>query len=296
MNKEGDISSAKQAVAITGASGLIGRALGEALAARGHTVKALRRPSDWSIDGVKEGVLVGVDTVVHLAGEPVFGRWSEAKKQRIRDSRVLGTQAVAAACARDGVKALVSASAIGFYGSAGEAADESAGAGEGFFAEVGLAWEQAADAAREAGVRVAHPRIGIVLAKEGGALKMMLPVFGLGLGGRLGSGQQWMSWITLGDLVRTLVWMVEGEVDGPVNLTAGAVRNSAFTKTLGRVLRRPTLLPVPGFAMRLVFRGLADEALLGGRAVEPGVLREAGFAFEAEDLEAGLRLVLEKPA
>ena len=194
---------------------------------------------------------------------------------------------------------LVSASAIGYYGDAGETVlTEDAPLGEGFLPRVCQRWEDAADAAREAGIRVAHPRIGVVLAEQGGALARMLLPFKLGMGGRLGDGQQWMSWIGLRDMVRILETCAFDErLSGPVNAVAPqAVRNNEFTKTLGQVLRRPTVAPVPAFALRALMGGLADELLLASVRVEPRALSEVGFQFEAPSLVEALRQALERAA
>ncbi|MBW2379887.1 MAG: TIGR01777 family oxidoreductase, partial [Deltaproteobacteria bacterium] len=243
--------------------------------------------------------LQGITAAIHLAGDNVAsGRWTDAKKARIRDSRVRGTALIARALAELSPKprVLVSASAVGYYGACGEETlDESAAQGSGFLASVCGEWEAAATAARDAGIRVVHARIGVVLAPSGGALaKMKLP-FLLGLGGRIGDGSQYMSWITLEDLGSALVFALErDELEGPVNFVSPtAVTNADFTATLGRVLKRPTVLPVPKFALRLgVGADMADEMLIGGSRVTPALLQAHGFRWEHTTLEPALRALL----
>jgi uncharacterized protein (TIGR01777 family) len=295
-------------IAVTGASGLVGTALVAALRERGYLpIRMVRRepqgadevywnPADGSID--LDG-LAGIAGAIHLAGDNVAsGRWTDAKKARIRDSRVQGTTLLASSLAKLSPvpKVLVSASAIGYYGSRGaEPVDENGPLGDGFLASVCADWEAATGAASRVGIRVVHARIGIVLARDGGALaKMKLP-FLLGLGGRIGDGSQYMSWITLGDVVSALVFALERDgLEGPVNLVAPTpVTNAEFTKTLGRVLKRPTAIPVPKFALRLAAgEELADEMLLGGSRVLPTVLESHGFEWEHTTLEPALRSVL----
>ncbi|MEM9068210.1 MAG: TIGR01777 family oxidoreductase [Myxococcota bacterium] len=292
-------------VAITGASGLIGSALRRSLEADGHRVRAMVRrapqgdeigwsPAEGTLDAA---ALEGVDAVVHLAGESVAsGRWSEARKERIRSSRVQGTDLLARALAgcTNPPRVLVSASAIGFYGSRGdETLVESAGPGEGFLAEVCAAWESAADPARDAGLRVVHPRIGIVLAKDGGALSKMLTPFRMGVGGVVGSGTQFMSWIHLDDVVGMLRFVIEHEVDGPFNAVGPApVTNAEFTRALGRALKRPTFLPLPRFAARMALGEMADGLLLASARVLPEKIAAEGFRFRFETLANALDDVL----
>lgn len=294
-------------IGITGASGLVGTALRRSLEADGHRVAPfVRRPPaegeifwDPARGDLDASELEGLDAVVHLAGESVAGgRWTEERKRRIRDSRVHGTDLLAralAACARR-PRVLVSASAVGFYGDRGdEVLDEEAGPGEGFLAEVCQAWEAAAEPARQAGVRVAHPRIGVVLAAEGGALAKMKGPFRLGLGGVIGTGQQFMSWVHRDDLVAMLRFAVDTEaLEGPFNAVAPQpVRNAEFTKALGAALGRPTMLPLPAFAARLAMgRELADEMLLASTRCVPARLQSLGFTFRYPQLEAALRSVL----
>ena len=290
-------------VAITGSSGLVGTRLRHALGRAGHDVRRVVRsrteageeniywsPRDGDID--IEG-LEGVDAVVHLAGENVFGRWNEAKKERIMQSRKQGTELLCRALADldDPPATLLSASAVGYYGPrSDEWVDESSDRGEGFLAEVCKAWEGATDVAREVGIRTMNYRIGIVLSEEGGALSMMKTPFKLGVGGRIGSGKQYMSWIHLSDLVDAMQFgLFDSDLEGPVNAVAPhPVTNETFTETLGEVLSRPTLLPVPKVAARLAFGEMADETLLVGQRVEPRKLREAGFEWSFDDLQEAL--------
>ena len=295
-------------IAVTGASGLVGSALVKVLRERGFEVLRLvrRAPSaadevEWNPAGGTIDVdgLSGVRGAVHLAGDNVAsGRWTEAKKASIRESRVRGTQLLSAALAQltPRPEALVSASAIGYYGNTGaHTVDEASPAGEGFLASVCQQWEAAADPAREAGIRVVHGRIGIVLDKDDGALaKMKLP-FLLGVGGRIGDGSQYMSWITLRDVVAALVFALEhSELEGPVNLVApNAVTNAEYTEAVGRVLKRPTLLPVPKFALRLgAGAEMADQMLIGGTRVLPAALEANGFEWKDREIEPALRSVL----
>jgi hypothetical protein len=281
--------------AVTGASGFIGRALVRAVHARGDAVRTIgRRDADLSWappDPLPPGALRGVDAVIHLAGEPIAQRWTPAVKQRIRDSRVDGTRVIAEACARDGVPTLVSGSAVGIYGDRGdEELTERSTTGADWLAEVGLAWEAAADPARAAGVRVVHPRIGVVLAPEGGALAKLLPVFRFGLGGPVGSGRQWMSWIARTDLVRLLLWLGDTPAaSGVFNATAPTpVRNADFGRALGRALHRPAIAPAPAFAVTLLYGEMAERTILAGQRVFPRAALDAGFDFTHATLDAAL--------
>lgn len=301
-------------VIITGATGLIGSALVRSLLADGHTVTRLVRggrkgsPSpgvadvswDPAAGAIDAGALEGHDAAVHLAGEPVAeGRWTEEKKQRIRESRAHGTRLIAETLARLTRKplVLVSASATGYYGDRGsELLTEESAPGVDFLSDVCREWEAAARPAAEAGLRVTHPRIGVVLDAAGGALPRMLTPFKLGVGGRLGDGRQYMSWITLPDVVGVIRRMLTDEqLRGPVNAVAPQpVTNEEFTKTLGRVLGRPTLFAVPEFAARLAFGGVADALLLASQRVEPARLKAVGFEFADPTLEGALRRILKK--
>ena len=294
-------------ILVTGASGLVGSALAPFLEAGGHEVARLGRsaPADgdvrWDPDaGVLDaGALEGFDGVVHLAGENIAsGRWTEARKRRIRESRVNGTQLLAATLAglERPPRVLVSASAIGFYGDrGGEELTEGSPAGLGFLSEVCREWEAATEAAEGKGIRVAHARLGVVLSKDGGALAKMLTPFRLGAGGNIGNGRQYMSWITLDDTAAAIGHLLAAEsAAGAVNVVAPApVTNGEFTRTLGRVLRRPTLFPMPGFAARLAFGEMADALLLASTRVKPARLMESGYAFRHGSLEEGLRHVLD---
>ena len=298
----------RQKVAVTGASGLVGRELVPTLRRKGFDILRLVRRAPSAADEVRwdpvAGVidtqrLEGITGAVHLAGDNVAsGRWTDAKKAKIRESRIRGTALLAGALAELSPKprVLVSASAIGYYGARGdEPLAESATQGAGFLASVCGEWEAAAAAAREAGIRVVHPRIGIVLAPRGGALAKMKVPFLLGVGGRIGDGTQYMSWITLEDLVSALVFALRrDELEGPVNFVSPTpVTNADFTATLGRVLQRPTLFPVPKFALRLgAGADMANEMLIGGARVVPASLHAHGFRWEHTTLEPALRSLL----
>jgi uncharacterized protein len=294
-------------VAITGASGLIGSALGRLLVRDGHGVRPLvRRPAgageiswDPAAGRLDPNDLEGLDAVVHLAGENIGVRWTKARKARIRNSRVQGTRLLSEAMARTRRRpqVLVSGSALGIYGDRGDEVltEKSApGPADDFLAAVGQEWESAADPARAAGIRVVHPRFGIVLSPAGGALGKMLLPFRLGLGGRLGDGSQWISWISIDDVAGALVHvLLNAGLSGPVNVTAPeAVRNRDFTRTLGRVLSRPTPFPVPATALRLVLGEMADSTLLASARMLPERLLGSGYRFAHPDLETALRHVL----
>ena len=295
-------------IAVTGASGLVGRKLVEALRARGFSVLRLVRRAPTGSDEARwdpgrgtidEQALQGITGAVHLAGDNVAsGRWTEAKKERIRSSRVQGTELLARALSALEPKpsVLVSASAIGYYGVRGdEVLDERSAAGAGFLASVCEEWEAATAPAREAGIRVVNARIGIVLASEGGALAKMKTPFLLGVGGRVGDGTQYMSWITLDDLVASLVFALESDgLAGPVNMVSpNPVTNAVVTAALGRVLKRPTFLPVPKLALRLgAGAEMANEMLIGGARVMPSALQAHGFEWRHSELEPALRTVL----
>ena len=294
-------------VLVTGSTGLIGSAVAKTLAGDGHQVRRLRRApapapdtTSWNpADGTfAPGALDGIEAVVHLAGENIAGgRWTDARKARIRDSRVDGTRRLCAALAEleSPPRVLVAASAIGYYGDRGdELLDESSAPGAGFLPDVSREWEAAAEAARSAGIRLVHLRIGIVLSRNGGALGQMLLPFRLGVGGVLGSGDQYMSWISISDVVGIVRYaLADAALSGPVNAVAPqAVTNREFTRALGTVLRRPTILPAPAFAMRFALGEMADALLLASTRVDPAALRGTAFAFQHPELEGALRHVL----
>jgi uncharacterized protein (TIGR01777 family) len=295
-------------VAVTGSTGLIGNALVSALEADGHLVRrVVRRPARvedheirWdpaagTIDAVE---LSGVDAIVHLAGANVAGRrWTAVYKAQIRESRVLGTRLLCKTIAGMMTKpaVFVSASAVGYYGNRGEEqVDESSPPGSGFLAEVCQQWESETAAARDAGVRVINLRFGVVLSRDGGALAQMLTPFKMGVGGVIGSGRQYISWITIEDAVRVIEFaLLAAALTGPVNAVApNPVTNRQFTEALGRVVGRPTILPMPAFAARVAFGEMADEMLLSGVRAQPHALENAGFAFQHPQLEAALRHIL----
>ncbi|MDQ3746897.1 MAG: TIGR01777 family oxidoreductase [Acidobacteriota bacterium] len=301
-------------VIVTGSTGLVGRALVRSLLSDGHEVTRLVRggAQEFRAPGTKavqwepeKGVvdaaeLEGHDAAVHLAGDPIAeGRWDDEKKRRIRESRVKGTRLLAETLAglSEKPRVLVSASATGFYGDRGEEVlHEESASGEDFLSEVCREWEKATLAASQAGIRVVHLRIGFVLSAEGGGLPKMLTPFKLGVGGRVGSGRQYISWLTLDELVAIIRRALEDEhLRGPVNAVApSAVTNLEFTKTLGHVLGRPTVLPVPAFAVRLAFGEMADAILLSSTRAVPTRLQEAGYQFAHPELEGALRHVLKK--
>lgn len=294
-------------VAIAGASGLIGGALVPALAASGNEVVRLVRRAPKTKDEVRwdpeagaidAAALEGLDAVVNLSGENIAERrWSEARKALLRSSRLGPTRLLAstlAGLARK-PKVFVSASAMGAYGDRGDAwVSEKDAPGDDFLGRLSVEWEQAAAPAAAAGIRVVHPRIGIVLSPRGGALGKMLLPFKAGLGGVLGTGTQYMSWIAIDDLVSAFLHLVErDDLAGPVNVVApGPVTNAVFTRTLGRVLGRPTVAPAPAFALRLAFGEMADAALLSSTRVKPERLLASGYLFRFPELEGALRHVL----
>lgn len=297
-------------VAVSGSSGLIGSALLERLREDGHTVVPMvRRPAkDGEIHyDPRNGVLdpeslVGVDAVVHLAGAGIGDRrWTDRYRREILESRTLSTSLIAEAMAsvanRGGPRVLLSGSAIGFYGATGdEELNERSTAGDGFLADVCRAWEAATSPAEDAGVRVVHLRTGIVLSPRGGALKKLLPLFRFGLGGRMGSGRQWQSWISLDDEVGAIVFLLTADISGAVNLTAPApVTNAEFTKVLASTLSRPALVPVPSFGPKLLLGGeLADALLFTGQRVLPERLTDAGYSFEHPTLSEALGTLLQR--
>ncbi|MBV8985179.1 MAG: TIGR01777 family oxidoreductase [Acidimicrobiia bacterium] len=296
-------------VVVTGSSGLIGSALVEALQARGDTVTTLVRRAPktgearWDPDGgqIDRDALEGQDAVVHLAGVGIGDhRWTDEHKRAVLDSRVKGTRLLSTALAdlSDKPKVMASASAMGYYGLRGdEVLTEDSPPGTGFLAEICAQWEAATKPAEDAGVRVAHLRSGLVLSTEGGAFKPMLLPFKLGLGGRIGDGRQWWSWITIDDEVGAILHALDNDtLSGAIDVTApNPVTNEQFTRTLNHVLRRPTLLPTPTFALKAMFGSEAvNEMFLGGQRVLPAKLQASGYTFRHPELEGALRHLLHK--
>jgi uncharacterized protein (TIGR01777 family) len=288
-------------ILVTGSSGLIGSALVPRLEHDGHHVTALRRGAQWDPEGGRcdPAAVAGCDAVVHLAGEGIAGRrWNDEHKRKVMESRRQGTRALAEALASldDRPSVLVSSSAVGYYGNRGdEKLTEDSAPGDDFLAEVCVAWEEATAPAAAAGIRVAKLRTGIVLAPNGGALQPVLPLFKLGLGGKLGSGRQYWSWITIDDVVGAIRHAIAFDaVDGPINVTAPQpVTNAEFTKTLARMLRRPSFLPVPKAALAVRFgKEMAEVMLLAGQRVLPAELEATGYEFRHADLEQGLGALL----
>ena len=280
-------------IAITGATGFIGRALSARLTAAGHRTTALSvRETPRAED------LRGCDAVVNLAGEPVAQRWTKAARERIVNSRVQGTRHLVTALRQQPPQVLVSASAVGYYGSRGdEILTENSPPANDFLAEVCVEWEREAHAAEEFGVRVVTPRFGVVLGgaagKPGGALKQMLLPFKLGVGGRLGSGRQWTSWIHLDDIVSLIEFAIANPtLRGPLNATApNPVTNVEFTRALGHVLHRPAILPVPAAALKLLFGEMSQVLLASQRAI-PETAVNAGFSFRYSDVDSALAAAL----
>ncbi|OBY29991.1 TIGR01777 family oxidoreductase [Mycolicibacter kumamotonensis] len=295
-------------VAIAGSSGLIGSALVSALRGADHRVLRIvrRAPAhaaelrwDPEAGDIDMDALAGVDAVVNMCGIGISDRrWSGAFKQNLRDSRITPTEVLSTAVAEAGVPVLINASGVGFYGDTGaRTVDESAPAGDGFLARLTQDWEAATAPARAAGARVVLARTGLVLARSGGLLGRLRPLFSLGLGSRLGSGRQYMSWISLDDEIRALRFaMTEPALDGPVNLTGPApVTNAEFTAALGRALNRPAPLLLPGFAARAAFGELADEGLLASQRAIPAALEQAGFQFRHNTIGEALAYATARP-
>jgi len=295
---------------ITGASGFVGSALKSFLEAQGHTVTVLRRirrgqspqPPCWDPDRqfIDLGPGPGPEAVVHLAGESIAGRWSSEKKRRIRDSRVQGTRLLCGALTRlpRVPQVLVCASATGFYGDRGATwLDEQSSAGTGFLAQVCQEWEAATTTAAQAGVRVVRLRLGLVLSLHGGALARMLPAFRVGLGGRIGSGQQFWSWIALDDLLRAVLHVLNrADLSGPANAVAPEpVTQAQFAAALGRALHRPTVLAMPAWLVRALLGEMAQATLLASARVRPTRLLDTGFSFAYPKLELALEHLLAKP-
>jgi uncharacterized protein (TIGR01777 family) len=299
-------------VAVTGSSGLIGTALLASLRGDGHEVLPVVRAAStsghagpvarWDVDRgeIDAAALEGVDAVVHLAGEGIAEkRWSDEQRRRVLESRSKGTALLAGALAGLTTKpsVLLSGSAVGFYGDRGdEVLTEASPPGTGFLAEVGLAWEAATAPAADAGIRVAHLRTGIVLDRRGGALAKMLPLFRFGLGGKMGNGRQWWSWITLADEIGAIRFLLDHDVAGAVNLTAPEpATNAELAKAIGRAMHRPSFVPVPKFGPKLLLgRELADALLFGSQRVIPEVLAAAGYPFQHPRLDEALAAVLAK--
>ena len=294
-------------VAVTGASGLIGSALVPHLRGRGDQVIRLVRREPGQPDEVRWDPaagevdllgLAGTEAVVHLAGAGVGDhRWTEQYKRQILDSRVDGTATIARAMAalNPVPRVLVSGSAMGFYGDRGdELLNEQSAAGTGFLPDVVRGWEAAADAAREAGIRVAHPRTSLVMSPRGGAFGRLLPLVRLGLGGPLGSGRQWWSWITLQDQVRAITFLIDNDVSGPVNLASPApLPQREIAAALGRAAHRPAVLPAPAFALRIALGEFAGDILASAR-LQPAVLTGAGFTFDHPQFDVAATWVLQR--
>ncbi len=303
MREVGDVMR----VIISGASGLLGSALTRALHEAKHETLALVRHTpgvgevQWDprqpLDPAK---LAGCDAVVHLAGKNIAGRWTDEFKREVLESRVIGTRTLATAASesfrRTGQpKVFICASGAGYYGNRGdETLTEQSAAGTGFLADVCKQWEAATDPAREAGVRVVNLRIGVVLAKDGGALKPMLLPFKLGVGGKIGSGRQWWSWIEIEDVIGVMKFALQNEkLNGPVNaIGPSPVRNAEFVKTLGKTLHRPTIFPLPEFVVKGILGEMGDELLLGSARAVPEKLQAAGYRFLYNDLDDAMRAAL----
>lgn len=294
-------------ILLSGSHGLVGTALIKRLQTEGHEIFRLVRHApnseseiEWSPDrySIALARLEGFDAVFHLAGESIAsGRWNEEKKRKIRESRVKGTRLLSDALANLArpPRTLISASAIGYFGDRGdELLTEASGPGNDFLAGVCVEWEKATELATEKGIRVVNTRFGIILDSTGGALAKMLPPFRMGIGGRIGSGKQWMSWIALDDVVAALKNALTNEtLRGPVNFVApNPVTNAEFTKALGQTLSRPTLFPIPAFGVRLAFGEMADALLLSSQRVNSDRLNDAGFQFRHRELSEALREIL----
>jgi uncharacterized protein (TIGR01777 family) len=295
-------------VVLTGASGLLGRALASSLRDDGHeVVRLVRRPPaapdearwDPSTGDVEPAALSGADAVINLAGPGLGDRpWTPARKRMLLDDRVNATRTIteAMAAAQPRPRVLLSMSGTGFYGTPGDQVmTEAAPQGEGYVAQIAASWEEATAPAADAGIRVVRMRTGVVLSANGGAFGRLLPIFRLGLGGRLGSGRQWWSWVALPDYVSAVRFLLDhDEIDGAVNVTAPVpITNADLTKAMGRVLHRPTFTIAPGFALKLPLRDFAED-LLGGQRSVPQRLLDAGFVFDHPSFEPALRALLDK--
>jgi uncharacterized protein (TIGR01777 family) len=295
-------------VLITGATGMVGSELGKMLRNRGDTVLELKRnrssssvnsafwnPGTGEIDAA---ALEGIDAAVHLAGENISeGRWTDEKKKRILDSRIKGTTLLSETLAglKNKPSVLISASAIGYYGNRGyELVNEASKPGSDFLSDVCVQWEQSTSAAKMAGIRVVNIRIGVVLSTKGGALAKMLLPFKMGVGGKVGNGDQYISWIALDDLISAILFLIDTDaIQGPVNMvTPNPVTNAEFTKSLGKALSRPAILPAPAFALRMLFGEMADALLLSGARVDPVKLKASKYTFKYPQLDAALKSIL----
>lgn len=293
-------------ILVSGSSGLVGSTLLPSLRGAGAHVARLVRPGQTPVGNREENIpwdpsqpispeaVSGFDAVVHLAGESIVGRWTESKKALIRNSRIPATSNLARALAHAKQKpeVFLSASAIGYYGNRGdELLTEESGFGTGFAADLAGEWEAATAAAAQAGIRTVQMRIGIVMGRAGGALPKMLPAFKMGVGGRLGDGQQWMSWVDVRDVVGAIHHLLRSDLlQGAVNVVSPKpVTNAEFTRVLGNALSRPTIFPLPAFAARLAFGKMADELLLASQRVEPAKLISSGYPFRFGNLEASLK-------
>jgi len=294
-------------ILVSGSHGLVGKTLIKALEIDGHEIYRLVRHApdsskeiEWSPErySIAISMIEGFDAVCHLAGESIAsGRWSDEKKLKIRESRTKGTKLLSDALAnlRHPPKTLISASAIGYYGNRGdEVLTEASAPGGDFLSEVCVEWEKATEHATTMGIRVVNTRFGIILDKEGGALAKMLPPFRMGIGGRIGDGRQWMSWIALDDVVGALKFVLANEaLSGPVNFVApNPVTNAEFTKALGQALSRPTFFPIPAFGVRLAFGEMADALLLSSQKVAPKTLQDAQYQFRYPELRNALQKIL----
>lgn len=294
-------------ILVSGSTGLIGRALIPSLTAQGHTVRRLVRGSaqrndvSWDPPGHGPAVagLEGTDIIIHLAGEPISGRWTEAKKKMIRMSRSEGTRCLVESILKMSrpPQLVISASATGYYGNRGaDALTEESHSGQGFLAEVCRDWEAALDPIRAKAIPTVHLRLGIILSRDGGALAKMLPPFRLGLGGPAGRGDQYMSWIALDDVIGVIGYIIKNDtLRGALNVTAPEpVTNAEFAKMLGRVLNRPAVIPIPGLAIKVMFGEMGEALLLGGARVLPARLTRSTFQFRYRRLEDALHHLLKR--
>ena len=288
-------------VLVTGASGMIGRALCELLKSRGYRVRSLTRSKEACREGIfywnpltgelDSEALNGVDAIVHLAGESISQRWTPKARERIMKSRVLGTRLLVKAIEQNECRCdLISSSGINFYGSdVGYLPNGNEGSGKGFLSDVCRKWETEAEGIRQNENRLVILRTGVVLNRSGGALARLLPAFQLGLGGRVGSGEQWMSWIALSDLIKIILWSIEGDFNGTLNaVSPNPVQNNGFVIALGSVLKRPTIFPLPELMVKLIFGAMGSETVLADIGVLPKHLTEAGFVWSCPDIESAL--------